>query len=207
MRKALIPMLASLALCGAGTLALIASNERAQANPRKPMMVAVLNQDAFLAQTLPDLSPGSDLGALPDFATNLKQFCDDRYAGEVGHMAYLKARLQLSRTEQPLFAHWRDVRLNIAKRHAADCHARITTLDQNQADPINRMNREESTLKQRISDLDVERPVLVALYAALTPEQRQALDSQRFFLNSDRAPLPPPLATGFDNRPASPPAR
>ena len=42
MRKALIPMLASLALCGAATTALVISTARAQPNTtdHKPMMVA-----------------------------------------------------------------------------------------------------------------------------------------------------------------------
>ncbi|HWF65102.1 MAG TPA: hypothetical protein VN685_10860, partial [Rhizomicrobium sp.] len=90
MRKALIPMLASLALCGAGTLALIASNDRAQASPRKPFMVALLSDAALLAQNLPEASPANEMGAPSEFAPDLKQFCDDRYAGEVGRIAYLE---------------------------------------------------------------------------------------------------------------------
>lgn len=198
MRKALIPMLASLALCGAGTLALIASNERAQANPRKPMMVALLGADALLAQNLPDASPASDMGEATGFGPNLKQFCDDRYAGEVGRMAYLEARLQLSDSEQPLFGRWKDVRLDIAKRRAADCNTRIAGADQDRADPVTRMSRQETMLKQRIADIDTERPVFAALYAVLTPEQRTALEPERSFRERGPrpsgmgAPLPPP---------------
>src|ERR1700744_4861313 len=123
MRKALIPMLASLALCGAGTAALIASNGHAQASPRKPVMVALLG-DFLMAQNLPDTPPPNAPGASRDFAPDPRQFCDERYAGEVGRMAYLETRLHLSDTEQPLFAHWKDVRLDAAKRQAADCAAR-----------------------------------------------------------------------------------
>ena len=42
MRKALVPMLASLALCGGATVALIASNAHAQPEGKKPMMVALV---------------------------------------------------------------------------------------------------------------------------------------------------------------------
>jgi len=191
-------MLASLALCGAGTAALIASNERAQASPRKPVMVTLLGADALVAQNLPDASPASETGTSPGFAP--RQFCDDRYASEVGRMAYLEARLQLSDTEQPLFARWKDVRLDIAKRRAADCNAQSAASDQNRADPVNRMTREETMLKQRIGDLETERPVFAALYAVLTPEQRAALEPQRSFRERDEGPR----SSGMGNTPPAP---
>ncbi len=173
MRKALIPMLASLALCGAGTAALIATNSRALANPRKPMMVTLLGSD-LLAQNDAD-APPADMRGPGDLAMTMKQMCDDRYAGEVGHMAYLGTRLQLSDAEQPLFAHWQQVRIDIAKHRAAECSARAAAPDQDRADPVERMQREEDMLKARIADLDAERPAFAALYAALTPEQRDVL--------------------------------
>jgi LTXXQ motif family protein len=174
MRKALIPMLASLALCGAGTAALITTNARAQANPRKPMLELVAASDDLMAQNLP-IAPG-----MPgDMAAGMKQMCDDRYAGEVGRMAYLDARLQLSDTERPLFDHWKDVRLASAKQRAVDCNTRIASPDQDHANPVDRMGREEDMLKQRIADLDAERPAFAALYAALTPEQRELLSPSR----------------------------
>ncbi len=189
MRKALIPMLASLALCGAGTLALIASDGHAQASPRKPVMVALLG-DFLVAQNLPDTPPNA-MGASRDFAPDPRQFCDERYAGEVGRMAYLEARLHLTDAEQPLFAHWKDVRLDSAKRQAADCNARTAAPDQDRADPVARMSREEAMLKQRITDLDAERPVFSALYAALAPDQRQTLAPPRPMMGRDHGPMPP----------------
>ena len=53
MRKALIPMLASLALCGAATVALVATNARAQTNSRKPVMAALVAPGTMLAQNTP----------------------------------------------------------------------------------------------------------------------------------------------------------
>lgn len=170
MRKALIPMLASLVLCGAGTAALITTNARAQAELRKPMLQLVAAPDDLMAQNLP---------ATPDMAGGMKQMCDDRYAGEVGRMAYLDARLQLSDAERPLFDHWRDVRLASAKQRTADCNSQIAAPDQDRTNPVDRMAREEDMLKQRIADLDAERPVFAALYAALTPEQRELLSPSR----------------------------
>ena len=204
MRKALIPMLASLALCGAGTAALIASNGHAQASPRKPVMVALLG-DPLMAQNLPDTPPPPNArGASRDFAPDPRQFCDERYAGEVGRMAYLETRLHLSDAEQPLFAHWKDVRLDSAKRQAADCASR-TDADRDRADPVARMSREEAMLKQRIADLDTERPAFSALYAALAPDQRQTLAPPRPMMGRDHGPIPMPREVG-DLPPPPPPA-
>jgi hypothetical protein len=202
MRKALIPMLASLALCGAGTAALIASDGRAQASPRKPVMVALLG-DFLVAQNLPD-TPPNGMGASRDFAPDPRQFCDERYAGEVGRMAYLETRLHLTDAEQPLFAHWKDVRLDNAKRQATDCAAR-TGADPDRADPVARMGREEAMLKQRITDLDAERPAFSALYAALAPDQRQTLAPPRPMMGRDHGPMPP-RPDGMGDLPPPPPA-
>jgi hypothetical protein len=196
MRKALIPMLA---LCGAGTAALIASDGRAQASPRKPVMVALLG-DFLVAQNLPDTPPNA-MSASRDFAPDPRQFCDERYAGEVGRMAYLETRLHLTDAEQPLFAHWKDVRLDSAKRQAADCAAR-TDADPDRTDPVARMSREEAMLKQRITDLDAERPAFSALYAALAPDQRQTLAPPRPMVGRDHGPHP----DGIGDLPPPPPA-
>jgi hypothetical protein len=204
MRKALIPMVASLVLCGAGTAALIASNERAQANPRKPMMVALLG-DFLVAQNLPDTPPAPGKGMSGDFTPNPRQICDDRYAGEVGRMAYLEARLHLGDSQQPLFARWKEVRLDIAKRRAADCSVHGFLPGQEQADPVERMKTEEDMLRQRAADLAAERPVFAALYAAMAPDQRQTLAPPRPMMARDHGPMPPPRAMGGLPPPPPPP--
>jgi hypothetical protein len=196
MRKALIPMLASLALCGAGTAALITTNARAQADLRKPVMTLVATPDDLMAQNLP--------GMQTDMAGGMKRMCDDRYAGEVGRMAYLDARLQLSDAERPLFDHWKDGRLASAKQRAADCNSRIAAPDQDRANPVDRMAREEDMLKQRIADLDAERPAFAALYAALTPEQRELLSPSRA-MDRGRGPSRPRPGDMGDLAPPPPP--
>jgi len=118
-------------------------------------------------------------------------------------MAYLEARLHLTDAEQPLFAHWKDVRLDSAKRQAADCASR-TSEDRDGADPVARMSREEAMLKQRIADLDAERPAFSALYAALAPDQRQTLAPPRPMMGRDHGPMRPPREVG-DLPPPPPP--
>ena len=173
MRKALIPMFASLALCGAATAALIA-NAGAQTNP--PRMAAMVSPGVMLAQNTPP--PGGREMHMPspaEMSAHIKQMCADHYAREVGRMAYLDARLNLTSAEQPLFARWKDVKLDIAKRRSADCGQRTARRDHAQHSPVDRMSREEDMLKKRVADLDAERPVLAALYGALTPTQRELI--------------------------------
>jgi hypothetical protein len=180
-------------------LALIAGNDRAQASPRKPFMVALLGDAALLAQNFPEASPANETS---EFVPDPKQFCDDHYAGEVGRIAYLETRLRLNEAEQPLFARWKDVRLSIAKRQAAECSARLDAADRDRADPVARMTREEEMLKQRIADLDAERPAFATLYTALAPDQRLSLSPQRPIMGharKARRPFPP------DNLPPPPP--
>jgi hypothetical protein len=58
------------------------------------------------------------------------------------------------------------------------------------------MSREEEMLKQRISDLDAERPAFSALYAALAPDQRQTLAPPRPMMGRDHGPMPPAREMG-----------
>jgi hypothetical protein len=200
MRKALIPMLASLALCGAGTLALIASNEHAQASPHAPMMVTLTDSALLLTQNISDTSADQDGQATP-LDSDFGRICDERYASEAGRMAYLEVRLALTETEQPLFAQWKNMRLAIARRSAADCRAHGPSGEKDHANPLDRMDREEDRLKQHIADLDAERPVFAAFYTALTPAQQDLLapyprrEASRRPSQPRRAPMgnfPPP---------------
>lgn len=199
MRKALIPMLASLILCLVGTAALIATNARAQGT-RKPVM-ALVGSSALFAQNAPLPAAGQDLRGA-EMGAPPRDFCQDRYARQVGRMAYLEARLELTETQRPLFGQWKQVTLDVAGRRAADCAQRLTLNDRQQADPVARMSREEEMLKKRIADLDAERPAFASFYQALSPEQREFLSPSSSFrrdrpfrqrrLDRMDRPAPPP---------------
>jgi hypothetical protein len=180
MRKALVPMLASLVLCGAATAALVATNARAQTSVRKPVMVALVAPGTMLAQETPPPPNGRDMRDMrmpspAEMTAHFKQMCEDRYAREAGRLGYLEARLNLTQGEQPLFARWKGVKLDIAKRRAADCGQHVARQDRKMPNPVERMSREQDMLKKHLADLDAERPALGALYDALTPKQRESL--------------------------------
>ena len=187
MRKALVPMLASLAICAAATAALVANARAAQTNTRKPVMVALVAPGTMLAQNSP--APAREMRDMrmptpADMAAHMKRMCEDHYAREVGRMAYLEARLKLTSAEQPLFARWKDASLDIAKRRSADCGQRVAQRDRKELNLVDRMGREEELLKKRIADLDAERPALAALYNALSPDQREELSPRHRMMAS-----------------------
>jgi hypothetical protein len=150
MKKALLPVIASLLLCGAATAAL--REVAAAAEPTGPHRPA-------------------------DQTQQRRQMCQDAFAHEVGTLAYLEAKLNLSAAQQLLFERWKSVRLDIAKRGEADCATREFPAKDARArpTPMDDMAREEDMLKRRLADLDAERPALAALYNGLNQNQKEAL--------------------------------
>lgn len=204
MRKALIPMLASLALCGAGTTALVMSSAHAQPAAKPPMMLAQNNAPPPIGR---DFNGGRNFNgrrAPADMAARLKEMCDNSVARETGRLAYLETRLDLTASEQPLFQRWKTAVLGVAKGRADRCNTQLTqrlaerqqsqqqtpgpaqegqsgpggrnaprgSRAADRPDPAERMAREEDRLKQRLADIEAERPALEALTNALSPTQK-----------------------------------
>lgn len=179
MRKALLPMIASLALCGAATIALVATNARAEQSPKKPMMVAMAAAPAFSLETAAppaeggDMMPGMDMHM--DRGAMLQRLCKDMVARKTGELAYLESKLTLTPAQAPLFARWKGAMLDIAQKHADECAALPARKAGERHDLLDGMAMEEKMLKIRLADLEAERPSLSALYVALTPEQKMEL--------------------------------
>jgi len=174
MRKALLPMIASLALCGAATAALIATNAHAEQSVRKPMMLAVAGQDPQPTDVTAAPGPeGGPTDMMADGAEHRAQFCKDMYAGKVGEMAFLEAKLSLTANQQPLFDRWKQASLDIAKRNEADCNTRESHKPGERPSVVDRLNLEETMLKKRLADIDAEKPTLTAFYDSLSSQQKQ----------------------------------
>ena len=158
------------------------------------MMIALIGGDAAPAARKPvmiaQFAPGDAGGAraegppgpppemrdgMMDRGMRRGQMCQDMYAHKVGELAFLEAKLSLTPAQEPLFARWKQTSLQVAKSHETDCAARERREPGQHRDVMARLDREETMLKRRLADLDAERPSLGALYAALTPEQKQAL--------------------------------
>lgn len=183
MRKALLPMLASLLICGAATAALIATTAHADQTGRKPVLVLAQNQAS--APSALDGAPAMDHPMMR--GPGRGQMCDNLYAGKAAALAFLEAKLKLNAGQQPLFARWKDVSLDIAKRHEGDCSSRVERLRAGERpDMLEGLNREEEMLKNRLADLQAERPSLTALYAALNPAQKEEFSRAGRFAMGER---------------------
>jgi len=169
MRKALFPMIASLALCGAAIAALIATNARAEQGGRKPVMLALVtpNKESSSAAPRPEGDAREEMTQ-----PRREQVCKFLYARKAGELAFLEAKLSLSTNQAPLFARWKQASLDVAKQHESDCSGRTRPAGK-RFSVVDRLALEENLLKRRLSDIQAERPALGALYAALTPAQKQ----------------------------------
>ena len=181
MRKALLPMIGVLLLCGAATIALVATNARAAQDGRKPMMIALMAPDMARRTTAaPPPESGSPRGVMREGGR--EQICRDVYAGKAGELAFLEAKLSLDARQAPLFARWKQASLEIAKQNEGDCAGPRRDLRRPSA--VDRMTLEEYLLKKRLADIQAERPSLTALYNALTPAQKEE------FSHSDARRMP-----------------
>ena len=176
MRKTLFPMVASLALCGAATVALVATNARAEQGGRKPVMIALVTPEKNSGNTMVAPRTQGGLEAREAMAEpRREQVCKFLYARRAGELAFLEAKLSLSTNQSPLFARWKQASLDVAKQHESDCSARKRPAEARgkRLSVVDRLALEEDLLKRRLSDIQTERPALSALYAALTPAQKQ----------------------------------
>ena len=175
MRKALLPMIASLALCGTATIALVATNARAAQAPRKPVMIALVTPSDMPGDEA--ATPGSDAGPPPGMMDGARraQMCKVMYAHKVGELAFLEAKLSLSTNQEPLFARWKQASLDIAKQREDSCttHDRHARGEGHRPSVVDRLGMEEDMLKKRLADIEAERPALAAFYDSLTPAQKE----------------------------------
>ena len=169
MRKALLPMIASLALCGAATAALIATNARAEQSGRKPVLLAQDGGPSGDAAT----APGPSAEMIRDRAQRRAQFCKDIYAHKVGELAFLEVKLSLTSSQQPLFDHWKQASLDVARQNQDDCANREGRKPGQRPSVVDRLNTEETMLRKRLANIDAEKPSLTAFYDSLSPQQKQ----------------------------------
>ena len=102
MRKALLPLLACLLICGAATAALIATTAHADQTKRPPAMVLAQNQPSPNRDRAPGPPPDMDGPMMQGGG----QLCRDIYARRAGELAFmddhqgnggLKAALRMAR--------------------------------------------------------------------------------------------------------------
>lgn len=104
-----------------------------------------------------------------------KTFCSDHYAGEVGYLAYLEAKLDLTEKQRGAWHKWQQWQLDGADKEQANC---LSHAPKSNGKPtaLEMEEQMEKTLTIKLQSLQSSRPSLEALYEALTPAQRTILD-------------------------------
>lgn len=179
MRNTFMTAVASVMLCGAAMSGMMLSSAHAQQTSRDANASSTHGAGTAKHSRKRDVAYSD--------AQQMAQVCQDRVARQTGKLAYIEAKLNLTDAERPLFERWKETRLSIARHHIDEClqhvKERIEKHEAEQAQgrgqrphkgPLVRIAREEGHLKQKIADLEVERPALDAFYNSLSADQKKA---------------------------------
>jgi hypothetical protein len=133
-----------------------------------------------IAQAAPPAAPpqppaagGGHEHARPPFSP--QKMCQEHLARRIGNRAYLKARLDLKPEQMSAWNAFEKAADEASVKEKTFCASLPTEVKP----PLNfadRFTLHESMMKARSDTLEAVKPSLLALYAALTPEQKEILD-------------------------------
>jgi hypothetical protein len=104
-----------------------------------------------------------------------KAMCEEHIARRIGNRAYLKSRLDLKPEQLSAWNTFEKAADEASSKEKAKC-ASLPTEMKTTPNFADRFNQREERMKTRLESLEAVKPSLMALYAALTPEQRAILD-------------------------------
>jgi hypothetical protein len=117
-------------------------------------------------------APGADRQTRPPRpAFNPRNMCMERMAHKAGERAYLKARLDLKPEQLGAWNAFEKAADDVSAKDKSQC-ASLPTEMKERPKFTDRMNMREAMAKQRYDSIEAVKPSLMALYAALTPEQQ-----------------------------------
>lgn len=124
----------------------------------------------------PGMQGGIGAGPMgPRPAFNPKEMCVEQVARRIGNRAYLKARLDLTAQQLPLWTAFEKAADEASAKDKARCAALPAEAKTPPTYP-ERMALREEMMKARLAALEATKPSLQALYAALTLEQKAIFD-------------------------------
>ena len=99
----------------------------------------------------------------------------NQVARRIGNRAYLKARLDLTPEQMPLWTAFEKAADEASAKDKARC-ASLPAETKTPPNFIERYIQRDERMKARVESLEAVKPSLQALYASLTPEQKAILD-------------------------------
>ena len=135
-----------------------------------------------LAQATPPavMPPAAGGGADPRPARAERSFsprtaCKDQVARRIGNRAYIKARLELAPEQMTAWSAFEKAADEVSAKENAKCAALPAEL-KTRPDFTERLNMREDMMKTRLESIQAVKPSMLALYVALTPEQKALFD-------------------------------
>jgi len=163
----------STALVAAGGLAWLTSAVASDGGLDSGPQVA---QAAPPAATPPVAGGGTDQAKREHrFAFNPRNMCLEHVAHRIGYRAYLKAKLDLKPEQVSAWNTFEKAADAVSVKDKARC-ASLPTDVKTPPKFNERLEMRESMMKARLEALESVKPSLMALYAALTPEQQAIFD-------------------------------
>jgi hypothetical protein len=117
--------------------------------------------------TIMKVTPPGPNATAPDPA----RFCVMQFERNVAMLGQLEKALALTDRQKPLFDTWKKTRVEVM--HTFPCPLPQTGLD---VPTPTRLEREENVLNFQLDAMHKERPLVSALYDALSPDQRAIFD-------------------------------
>ena len=135
-------------------------------------------QDREIAQA--PATPGTPPAANTDTrrerpAFSPRSMCSEQVARRTGNRAYLKARLDLKPEQMATWTAFEKAADEASAKQKARCATLPTELKM-PLSLIDRMNMQEERMKARLESVQAVKPLLLAMYASLTPEQKPIVD-------------------------------
>lgn len=132
-------------------------------------------QAAPPAATPPAAGGGADRKMRPEHAFSPRRMCQEQSARRVGNRAYLKARLDLKPEQMAVWNAFEKAADEASTKDSTRC-ASLPTEIKTRPDFAQRFTMQEDFMKARLASIEAVKPSLLALYAALTPEQKEIMD-------------------------------
>lgn len=104
-----------------------------------------------------------------------QKMCIDQVARKAGMRAYLKARLDLKPDQMQAWNSFEKASDDVGAKQKARCASLPTELKE-RPNFTERFTMRENFMKSRLDSIEAVKPSLMALYAALTPEQKEIMD-------------------------------
>jgi hypothetical protein len=166
---------------------------------RALVVLPILAVLSFASSVLADPPPGTIMKVTPPAPNAMsmpEKICAMQMERNTAMLGQLEKTLVLTDKQKPLFDAWMNTRKEVM--HAWPCPAPSTGID---VPTPTRMDRQEKMLSMEVDALRRERPLIAALYEALTPEQRQTFDGPA---PKSQQPMPQPAPA--QAKPGTPPA-